>query len=52
MMGTRAWLDVLQADGEAYIKEATDCLLHKVQVMEIPSIGNLPNKAHLQWQEL
>ena len=39
-----SWLDVLQADRESYKKEATDCLLHKVQVMEIPFIENLPNK--------
>ena len=37
-------LDVLQADRESYKKEATDCLLHKVQVMEIRFITNLPNK--------
>ena len=39
-----SWLDVLQADRELYKQEATDCLLHKVQVMEIPFIENLPNK--------
>ena len=40
----QSWLDVLQADRESYQKKATDCLLHKVQVMEIPFIENLPNK--------
>ena len=41
-----SWLDVLQADRESHnkVKEATDCLLHKVQVMEIPFTTNLPNK--------
>ena len=33
----------LQVSGR-YKKEATDCLLHKVQFMEIPFIENLPKK--------
>ena len=37
----QSWLDVLQADRDSYQKEATDCLLHKVQVMEVPVIENL-----------
>ena len=40
----QSWLDILQADRESYQQEAADCLLHKVQVMEIPFIENLPNK--------
>ena len=41
-VAARSWLDVLQADRDSYQKEAADCLLHRVQVMEIPCVENLP----------
>ena len=41
---TRTWLDTLQEDREAYKREATDCLLRKVQVIEIPFIESHPDK--------